>query len=467
MALGYVVTLAAGVYTHYYGFLIPLAHTIFAVGWVITTRNWRVFARWVGCGVIVVLLFLPWTQRALQIQSFPGWRDPGQPWMIPWRYLTAYTIGDAMPTPWRIWLPVVYAGLALLGSAAWWRIRRAAGLFLLINLLVPLAAVIALALRDPDFHERYAIALSGPLMLLIAGGLIGLDIGFWRKSDAKEPAAWSWTMALPIVVLSALVGFNGLALSRHYSDEALHKPDFKGAAWRIQHEEAKGDVILVDGPDPEKVFLHYYSGPNIVHDLRFLEKEPWETVDAYLSEATAGADVAWELLYFHPPGPVQVWLATRGWASGQSDHNNIRVIKYGLPGPSLTSSELNVPFGSALTLKQGEVSADPLRPGDLLRVSSHWFTHEQAPEYKFSLRLLDEEGNVSLSRDYVPQNGFAPTVAWIVDQPATDQRGILLPPDLTPGRYLVTLRLYDPASGEPVDTPAGQDVVLGEVVVES
>ena len=67
----------------------------------------------------------------------------------------------------------------------------------------------------------------------------------------------------------------------------------------------------------------------------------------------------------------------------------------------------------------------------------------------------------------MPQNGFAPTYAWIVDQPATDQRGILLPADLPAGRYQITLRLYDPASGEPVDTPAGQDVVLGEVVVES
>jgi hypothetical protein len=273
--------------------------------------------------------------------------------MIPWRYLTAYTIGDAMPTPWRLWLPAAYAGLALLGSVVWWRIRRAAGLFLAINLLVPLAAVIGLALRDPDFHERYAIALSGPLMLLIAGGLIGLDIGFWRKRDSDEPVEWSWTAALPIVMLLALVAFNGLALSRHYRDETLHKPDFRGAAWRIQNEEKTGDVILVDGPDPEKVFLHYYDGPNRVHDLRFLEKESWEVVDAYLTDATAGADVAWELLYFHPPASVQVWLATRGWASGQSDHNNIRVIKYGLPGPSLTSSDLNVPFGDALTLEGG------------------------------------------------------------------------------------------------------------------
>lgn len=467
MAAGYVVSVAACAYTHYYGLLVPLAHTVFALGWVAATRNWRVFARWVGCGAIVLLLFLPWVPRTLGVGAFSGWRDPGQPWMIPWRYLAAYTVGDAMPEPWRLWLPVLYASLAILGAVVWWRICRAASLFLLVNLLVPLAAVVALALRNPDFHERYAIALSGPLILLIAGGLMAFDIRFWRN-ESQYGAGTPWRAgAISACLLLALVGLNGLALGRHYSDDTFHKPDFKSAAWRIQNEEAPGDVILVDGPDPEKVFLHYYTGPNRVHDLRFLEDESWETVDAYLTAATAGEDVAWELLYFHAPGPVQVWLATRGWATGQSDHNDIRVIKYGLPGPLLSSRELNVPFGSELVLEAAEVTADPLVPGDLLRITSHWFTRQPAPEYKFSLRLIDGTGSVSLSRDYVPQNGFAPTSAWIVDQSATDRRGILLPLDLPVGRYSVTLRLYDPATGVPIETPAGQDVLLGEIDVNA
>jgi hypothetical protein len=36
---------------------------------------------------------------------------------------------------------------------------------------------------------------------------------------------------------------------------------------------------------------------------------------------------------------------------------------------------------------------------------------------------------------------------------------------LPPGSYLVTLRLYDPTNGVPVETPAGQDVQLGTVEV--
>ena len=103
--------------------------------------------------------------------------------------------------------------------------------------------------------------------------------------------------------------------------------------------------------------------------------------------------------------------------------------------------------------------------GDLLRVSTHWFVNQQLPEYKFSLRLANAAGEPVYTVDYVPQNWFAPTNVWVVGQPATDQRGILLPDDLPPGAYKLTLRLYDPATGTPVDSSAGQDVLLAELQI--
>ena len=455
-AAGYVLATTLGVYLHFYGFLIPLAQTLFALGWLLFTRDWRIFGRWVLCGLAVLLLFGAWLPRTLGITEFGGWRDPGNPWSIPWRYLTAFTVGDAMPAPWHQWLPVAYGALALLGVIDWWRQRRAAALLLLTLLLAPLTVIVLMALRNPDFHERYAIALSVPLLLLIAGGVN------WPLF-ARRPAAWRWLLSMGLVL--PLVSANGLALSRLYSDETLHKPDFRGAAWRIEQGELPGDVILVDGPDPEKVFLHYYAGPNAVVDLRPLLDADWDQVSATLAAATHGAENAWEVLYFHAPGPVQIWLAVNGWATAPSNHNDIRVVRYGLPGPPLTTTQLGVEVGPALWLERADVSADPLRPGDLLRVSSHWLTRDTAPDYKFSLRLATPTGEVLLARDYVPQNGFAPTPVWIVGQPATDQRGILLPADFPPGQYEVTLRLYDPATGIAVDTVQGQDIVLGEVIV--
>jgi hypothetical protein len=124
-----------------------------------------------------------------------------------------------------------------------------------------------------------------------------------------------------------------------------------------------------------------------------------------------------------------------------------------------------VRFGPALLLEAVAISPPAPQPGDLLRVSTHWFVNEAAPEYKFSLRLVNAAGEPVYTVDYVPQNWFAPTNVWVVGQPASDQRGILLPPDLPAGDYRLTLRLYDPASGAPVASSAGEDVLLANLSI--
>jgi hypothetical protein len=177
----------------------------------------------------------------------------------------------------------------------------------------------------------------------------------------------------------------------------------------------------------------------------------------------------WELLYFHPPAAVQVWLATQAWATDPSEHNGVRVVLYGRPSEQTSEQPaiqpLDVTYGKALTLNQAEIAPAAPQPGDLLRVTTRWFVHEPLPEYKFSLRLADGEGSTVYTVDYVPQNWFAPTNVWVVGQPAADQRGIPLPADLPHGVYTLTLRLYDPATGAAAESSAGQDVLLGEIEI--
>ena len=80
-------------------------------------------------------------------------------------------------------------------------------------------------------------------------------------------------------------------------------------------------------------------------------------------------------------------------------------------------------------------------------------------------QLSRAAGSMLESRDYVPQNWFAPTSVWLVGRPASDQHALLLPDDLAPGLYRITLRLYEAASGIPVETAAGPDVLLAEIEV--
>jgi hypothetical protein len=125
---------------------------------------------------------------------------------------------------------------------------------------------------------------------------------------------------------------------------------------------------------------------------------------------------------------------------------------------------METPFGEGLTLRAASVEGPTASAGDLLRVTTRWQVDAPLPEYKFSLRLLTQEGQLIVADDYVPQNWFAPTSSWAIGE-AVDQRALWLPVDLPAAGYMVTLRLYDPNNGVPLETPAGQDVILGRVEV--
>ena len=462
----YVLSTAATVYLHYFGFLVPLAQTVLMAVWTLAGGSWRTTRRWVINGILVFLLFLPWLRNTLAFLGFQGWREPLDPWQVPWTMHTAYTVGFPMPQPWQAWLPWLYLALALMGMVSWWRQNRSAWLMLVAATFMPFALIFVAVLRNPDFHERYSMFLAAPWTVLIAGGF-GALLPTGRRERQIIPRWIGGSAAVLLVV--ALVAANGLALNRLYFDTTLHKADYRGAAYRIQANERAGDVVLVDGPNPELVFNHYYQdgygGQARVFDLRPLADEDYDEVSEKLQEYTAGASRAWEVLYFRSPGPIQFWLATHGWSSAPTDHNGIRVLLYVLDRGPLVEQTLDVPFGDGLTLHVAGVEGPAITAGDALRVTTRWRVDAPLPDYKFSLRLLTPDGQVLIADDYLPQNWFAPTSQWAVGE-VVDQRALLLPADLPAGTYLVTLRLYDPANGVPVETPAGQDVLLGTVKVE-
>ena len=465
-ALLYALSTAGVVYLHLFGALLPLAQAVFAMGWLVVRRDLRRFARWALAALAALLLFLPWLPHTLGIFGFEGWRQGGDAEQLPWRYWLAYTVSDGLAAPWRTWLPWVYVILALGGAVYWWRVRVPAAIYLLVTLLAPWAAALALAVRNPDYHERYTIYLAAPLLLLVAGGIGLVDLRTYRTQARTPHAPQSSWLALPALLLAGLLVIgNGLAVQRLYTDASLHKPDYRAAAERIAANLQPGDVVLVDGPDPEKVFKHYFNADAPVHAVGYLQDGAYDTVGKELGPLLQGAKRVWEVLYFHPPAAVQVWLATQAWATEPTEHNGIRVLLYGLAQDGTGNRTLDVSFGPALTLQSVDTAPAVLHGGDLLRVSTHWFVNQQLPEYKFSLRLTNAAGEPVYTIDYVPQNWFAPTNVWVVGQPATDQRGILLPDDLPPGPYKLTLRLYDPATGAPVDSSAGQDVLLAELQI--
>ena len=459
---GYVLSVAATIYLHHYGFVLPLAHTVFALIWLGFTRDRRAFLRWFTAGFAVVLLYLPAVPQLLGMLGYSGWQQTETPVsLLPWYFLTAYTAGDPMPGLWHTWLPWLYALFVLAGFYAWWRANRLAALLVACTLALPLAAAWALAFSQPQFHERYTMLVTAPLMLLAANGFSLFSLAFWMRAVRKR---WMGLMlpAAGAVVLAGVVGTNGLALDHLYHDSTLQKPDYRSVASMVQEQEQPGDLIISDDSMLDETFMHYYTGGLPIHDLKLLkfagEQQAYKEVEA----VTAGARRAWKVEHYGGAVLIDSWLAKNGWPALKVDSNGLHLGLYGLPGLPQVQQAAHVPFGQALvvtgvTVAGGTPGAGRVafHAGDLAGVTTRWQVQDRLPALKFSLRLVDAAGRLWTAADYVPLDGLAPTDTWQPGVEAMDRRGILLPATLPPGEYTISLVLYDPATG--VAVPSGDE----------
>jgi 4-amino-4-deoxy-L-arabinose transferase-like glycosyltransferase len=475
LLIGYVLLVSAAINLQFYGFLVPLAHTVFALVWLTYTRNVRVFLRWVVAGLAVLVLYLPWWPRLVEASSFRGCCPAPDPMLLPWRFLTAYTVSDSMPPTLHDRVPWLYLLLVFFGAWAWYGRNRLGGWLLACAAFVPLAATFTIAVVTRDFyHERYAIVASVPLVMLAAEGFNALDLRFWRsgrqhKSALLRPPV---STALTALVLACLVSANLGALYRLYTDTTVQKADFRAIVRRIEASELPGDVILAHGLDPQEIFAHYYHGEIPVHNVHSLRSQSDAEVDAALSQLTEGARRVWMVHYDPPTTSVEYWLANNAWLADRSRYGleNLTLSVYGLPDLPQLELPLNVAFGSVLRLSGavlagGTGNGREFRAGDLLGVTTTWDVIEPPPSLIFSLRLLDSEGRAWLSTDYVPVEGSAPTQAWRSGEEFEDRRGLLLPADLPPGTYEVFLMLYDSVTGVPVGVRGREGTTLASIHV--
>jgi 4-amino-4-deoxy-L-arabinose transferase-like glycosyltransferase len=475
LLVGYVLLVSAALNLHFFAFLIPLSHTAFALGWLISRRSVRIFARWVAGGFLVLVLYLPWWPRLLGPSSFQGWLPASDPVLVPWRFFTAYVVSDTMPPTLHEWLPWVYLGLALLGALAWFQRNRLGGWLLACAALVPLASASAIAISTRAFHERYSIFLSAPLALLVGGGLIA---GTWSGKLFRQRGATWWRPYLGTLIagllLALLVGANCAALWRLYTDTTVQKADFRAIVRRIEEFESPGDLVLVHDMDPREIFMHYYRGSLAVRDVNSLLGLSDTGVDAALVGMTGGSRRVWLLAYNPPTTGVEYWLASHAWLADRTQfgNENLTLSLYGLPALPRTELPQKIAFGPQMQLARAAVAgggADGLafRAGDLLGITTVWDVLQPPPSLSFSLRLRDAQGRTWISSDYVPLEGSAPTNVWPAGHQVEDRRGIFLPPDLPPGPYAVFLELYDPATGVPVKVGEQDGATIASIEVSA
>ena len=489
---GYVLTAAAGMYTHYAFPFVLVVHNLVALVWLAVQRaRWRKWATWVALQAAVVVLYLPWV--GVELQRLPEWKSPAPAYQLGPALLDTFrwfVFGRTIPTE-----PVVTAlgivGLFIL--VALWPSRKVqdagcrmqdatyflplASCLLLAWWLVPIAFVFAFGLYKGEYL-KFLLICSPAFCLLFARGIVRA----WRtasnvvpfKELGKGPGspAQFWK-TLVILLLIVVAMFTVQSLSNLYFDPFYARDDYRGIAQRIQQSARPDDAILLEADNQWEAFTYYFHGSNAVVPLGAVRPVTAEMAERELSDIAAYYKRLWVLYWAETqPDPnryVERWLDANTFKASEGYSGTVKVAVYAVPAVMSDQPDhtLDIQFGDTIRLSGYSSVGDTVIPGDIVQLTLFWQTPTPVTvRYKVFVHLLSADDRIVTQVDREPGGGLVPTTIWQPGQTIIDRYGVTIPSDTAPGRYRIAVGLYgfDDVRLKVHNTSQDQ-VILGEVNV--
>lgn len=481
---GYVVLLTAGLYTHYFFPVVIVMNALLMAWWlwahwrerVVVTQSLskgavltplhatRAFLFvWLGMVGMALLLYSPWVPIALRQVGGGSTSVPlGEFTESFGRFLIT---GPTFAEPLLVLAALISIMLGLLAG------KRSISRFLGyggIGVIVPLAAMVFSGATLPQFY-KFGLLIIVPLTALIAYG--------WR-------AAWLWphsgrlALRLLTILLASVVGWGMVkSLDNMYNDMTYARADYRGLVARISAENHPNAGIILNAPNQWEVFTYYHRDGAPVYPLPRGNPDP-----VAIEQALRGIATTHDRLYAlywgdqqrDPDGLVEKWLNANTFPVSSEWVGDVRFVMYAVPNSAETTmaTRLDLPFGDAIVLDGYTLSAETVRPGDIVALTLFWSAVADVDErYKVFVHLQEIGGRPVAQRDQEPVAGVAPTDSWHAGDMITDNYGVPVPLDLKPGAYRLVVGMYDiadPTRRVPIGRP--DDAVgtweLGTIVVE-
>lgn len=484
-------------YTHYFAVFILLAFALF-FGLALALRRpqaWRrMLAEGSAVAVVTLMAYLPWLPNALRrFQVDASYWQGILKLDEALRHLAiSFSTGETVLEQQAIVLAWVMSALALacLVVLLWAAIRQrrsqgrktqpTAGeaeainpdlalsiLFVLLCLLVPIIAILALSYRTPKFNPRYLMLASPAFVLLLAGGL---SLPF-RPRAAQLPAYSQLRAprAVAAIALAAVLAISLYATRNWFADPAFTKDDWRGAVSYVREQLGPDErVILVSG---HALPAWQYYGPDIdpvpVPELEILDVNAvldQETAAGLLNAGLAGQQGAWLLQWqdevVDPTGTVPLLLDTVGqkqevqasfWGLGSPRHYRFPA---GTDFPTQPAIDrwVNANFANQVELVGFSQPPCPAGTSTCPVVLSWRALQPLAADLKLAATLVDAEGHAwspTLDRRLAAYE--YPTFRWPSDRIVISQVDLQPDPGTPPGDYRLRLGVYDAEGGQALD----------------
>ncbi|MBM4421887.1 MAG: hypothetical protein FJ030_00680 [Chloroflexi bacterium] len=463
MAGLYTLALLLAVGSHYIAAFLIAVENLWTIA--LTIRHWRgnerqwliLWARMIGAQAIVALALLPFvaltfggTSAAVRGETggFSGLNGPAQ---FFGQHAIELTQG---PTAGGVWAWVGAGAIIGLVVIGYWRLEIR-DWKLLTWIAIPILCGFALNTYHEFFFPRFVLYTVPPIMLLAANGLHRLASPFAIRHSSF------------IIVSLFIVSLWTPSLLAHYNAPTDPAEDWRPVAEAMRPLMRERDAaIYVWGWMPGYLDSYLPPAPRPRYALGFFTPQ---SLDADMTRITAGRDRVWLLDYqidqFDARNMAGRWLGQRAALVFDEWHGNAHIALFALKqSRTISPGQFEFEFGNGLRLTVSEMQA-ALAPGDALAISMVWeATRPLAERYTVFLHLQADDGTLVAGRDSEPNNGLMPIAEWEPGERHAELRGLLIPPETPPGRYWITVGMYNTLTGA-VDE-AGP-MVVGAVEVNS
>lgn len=306
--IGYVLTTAAALYTHYFAFFLLAAHGAYVVFRLADCRSaslrrssphrpsdappratgeagWPAWQYGVVIPLAILALYLPWLPFLLSRYQFDASYWPGALKMseVARDLVITFGLGETVKEQTGVWLALGYIVLLLVSVAAlaravdagqrlMHRVRASGGgeiaadglVFSLIYLLVPVALILVLAYRTPKFNPRYAMLAWPAFLLILAGGLSTLRRlpGAMARQRLGNQFRPRWHQGGFVLGITFVVATSAYSLSNWYQpyrDNQFNKADFRITASVVRERLRPGEVVLLSSGHMFPAWAYYFG----------------------------------------------------------------------------------------------------------------------------------------------------------------------------------------------------------------
>lgn len=514
---GYVITSALGLYTHFYVALVLLFENVFFLAWWILGQvkrqilnvkrpEWPDLRTWLLAQLGVVFLFLPWARFAATryITDATYWEGTLDLLTATKDTFIAFSVGHTLGGKAADFAALGFAALAAVGMLAslWeWKLairrRKTEGerlsIFdlpssnlqsptglILLHLLVPIGALLAISYHRPKFAPRYLLPALPAFYLLVAVGMGKLVSSYRRVRSSRLVSV----MAL-IALLSSL-GFASVAsassLANYYFDARYARPDFRAVAEYISSHAEGEDAIILVGGFMLPAFTYYYRGDLPIYPIPagvvVSTREPLDyRAAAQLNSIAQGRDRLWLVLWQNrlvDPTDVildQLMLNCPRLGVDRNFHQ-FALLLFSLENrPRFGTGPQHrylAEFADHIQLLGYDLDSFQTEPGQTLHLALYWeSTGQMAQNYLVFTHLLSADERICGQHDKIAGHDTFPTSHWQKGTIIRDKFEIFVHPGTPPGRYTIEVGLYTNYRGTqrlPLKT-GGDRVLLSQIVV--